>query len=92
MILLCLWVSALTVPSFVTILKVEENVLLVVNNEEEQQEQSKTDAEEKQIICKLLSANSLSMKRQRFNTFAYSLGLHGNPAQEIISPPPEFTI
>ena len=90
--LLLLWICALTVPSFLTVLNRDDNPELVINlNEEEPQEEAKNDVEEKQLI-EHPSHLLLLPHLKKVTASDYCIISSSNLMNEIVLPPPETLV
>jgi len=88
-ILLGLWLFAITAPSVTTLIDVDESVMVTNLTEEEHQEQGKKGADEKKVVNSGLSDLSLLSLRQQSALFNPYLLRNSDHKAEIILPPPE---
>ena len=88
-----IWLSAILVPSIITILSEgEETVIVMCHNEEEQKEGEKKDSSEEKITGEDGLHESLITHSEATSNVDFSLNLTPCHIQEIPLPPPELML
>ena len=85
-----IWLSAILVPSIITVLSEGQDTVMVMgHNEEEQKEGEKKDSSEEKITGEENAHESLTIQSEVTSDLDFSLNLTPCHIQDIPLPPPE---
>ncbi len=88
-----IWLSAILIPSIITVLSEgQDTVMVMCHNEEEQKEGEKKDSSEEKITGEESSHESLTTHSEVASNVDFSLKLTPSHVQDIPLPPPELML